>query len=384
MRENTFRKSEFISANVFWLVLCGLLYGMTLFRRIGNLTRVGSWLVLAGFAAGTCFIAIRLQFRSYRNLLSIVANMEIAFGVYTLITYWRDLSVIYMIAMLSVYAVLIVFNTITMMQGTISGGRMSPALFRFRVAYSVRMAHLLLGAFLSGFIITCLGYQICFNHLSIVDPLRDDEGVIQTSVFSKEEATFNAHLDKLLRLRQVAWIDLSLEDRLIVLQGLADIERDALGIPHDLTVVAPDNMRRSVGGYYNDSRHEIAIRKDIVLNNKDLWYCVNAVAHEARHAYQYRLVDLYEGSENTNRDLLPMREAAIFEAEFRNYIDIEDDFEGYYNQKCEIDARDYADQRENEYRERIAEFLIATGRDATEFLTYGDANTDDTYKTLGK
>lgn len=137
------------------------------------------------------------------------------------------------------------------------------------------------------------------------------------------------------------WKEMDIGEKLDALQTVADMNRDFLGISHELNV-ASSNTRESVSGHYSDKSHLITIGLDSLLTDsaQDL---VNTVSHEAYHAYQYRLVDQYENADEDSRLLLIYQDAAIYKEEFDQYIDGDDDFIGYYLQSCEMDARDYAD-----------------------------------------
>lgn len=148
--------------------------------------------------------------------------------------------------------------------------------------------------------------------------------------------------------------------KLTVLQTVANIEAAHLGIPHELNV-GVDALRDRVKGTYNDSLRSILIDIDS-LENDDAYKVLDTVLHEARHAYQYRLVSLYQMTAEDYKELLTFQEVQKYEAEFANYIHgtSEGTFDDYENQSCERDSRAYGADRSQVYRSYIEEYLKNT------------------------
>ena len=79
----------------------------------------------------------------------------------------------------------------------------------------------------------------------------------------------------------------------------------------------------------------------------------NSLLHECVHAYQYCLIEAYQVLPEEYRELVALRDAAIFEYEFEHYIGGEVDFEGYYAQKVERDAREVSRSRTRYYCDKL-------------------------------
>lgn len=75
------------------------------------------------------------------------------------------------------------------------------------------------------------------------------------------------------------------------------------------------------------------------------------------HAYQHRLVDLWNHADQGSKDLKIFRRVISYEEDFQNYVDSGEDFYSYYIQRCESDARDYADDAEWDYYRKIRDYL---------------------------
>lgn len=54
------------------------------------------------------------------------------------------------------------------------------------------------------------------------------------------------------------------------------------------------------------------------------------------------MLDLYEETDSSNKNLLILRKANIYAEEFEHY---EETYSEYYEQQCELAARDYVEER---------------------------------------
>jgi hypothetical protein len=64
---------------------------------------------------------------------------------------------------------------------------------------------------------------------------------------------------------------------------------------------------------------------------------IDTITHEARHQFQAEVIA------NPERFEIPAETVAEWKADFENYISPQDDFEGYYKQSIEKDAREFAE-----------------------------------------
>ena len=142
------------------------------------------------------------------------------------------------------------------------------------------------------------------------------------------------------------WAKLNVDEKLSGLQAIANVEGEYLGIPHELNVGA-SNLSEGTVGYYDDSNHEIVIDIDYLLYESSA-KMVNAVAHEAYHAAQHRMIDLYDSVDDSTKELIFFKEVRAYKNEFTQY-ESGDDFVAYYLQKCESSARAYAKEAVDRY-----------------------------------
>lgn len=105
-------------------------------------------------------------------------------------------------------------------------------------------------------------------------------------------------------------------------------------------------------GYYDDQTHTIAININFLQkgNSTDI---LETLTHEAFHAYEHRLVDLYTNAADELKDLRLLHRAKIYIEEFENYIDGSDDPIGYFFQAVEFDSDAYAASAADRYFDAI-------------------------------
>jgi len=168
------------------------------------------------------------------------------------------------------------------------------------------------------------------------------------SAMTANTETYSGHVDSMAYyseslefLQEEQWKKLNAEQKIDVLQVVANIEKDNLGLPHELNVVA-SAVNKNVGAHYDYRKHRITLGLG-VLTYYTAEQAVNTIMHEVRHAYQYQLVELYNSLTPEQKQLKVFEESYIpnFTYELENYININEDYESYYNQFVEIDARLY-------------------------------------------
>lgn len=124
-------------------------------------------------------------------------------------------------------------------------------------------------------------------------------------------------------------------ERLNALQALEDREAAQQGRPScDIT---SKNMAASEYGSYCPDNNSIELNSSL-LSSVSPEECLNTYFHESRHAYQQ--------NEVTNPS--PWGDPSLaksWEENLNNYINPDEDFEGYENQPVEKDANDYAANR---------------------------------------
>lgn len=177
-----------------------------------------------------------------------------------------------------------------------------------------------------------------------------------------EEYSLKNNIDTLTQLDDKVWKTLSLQDKLDLMQLVANIEQRYLGT-YDLNVEA--STMKGCYGYYDDEKHKIVINLQH-LKNDESWQVLDTLAHEAYHAYQHGLVDPYEKADTKQKQLIVFRSVKEYSIEFKNYNSGEDNFEEYYNQKCEEKAREYAKEAVVDYHNKIMQYIEENGEEISD------------------
>lgn len=107
-----------------------------------------------------------------------------------------------------------------------------------------------------------------------------------------------------------------------------------------------EDYNPGTGGFYSEHFNEI-VADFKYIDDRD--YIINLICHESYHYFQHRV----QKGELDLHMLIPKTSLLKYEEEFAAYIDINQDFDGYFNQQIEIDARDYADIVQPIYLEYI-------------------------------
>lgn len=170
-----------------------------------------------------------------------------------------------------------------------------------------------------------------------------------------DDPTVENSLDTLILLEQETWDELSEKERIAVLQKIADIEQVSLGLPDRMTVRV-DDLSEPILAEYSDSDRSICVDREGLVRISSYSLC-EAVLHEAYHSLEFRMVDVYDDTDDNLRQLPYMRTAATYKYEFKNYIQCNKDMEGYRNQTCEIDSYTYAAERVEEYISSIKDAI---------------------------
>ena len=336
-KRNTKGPIEFVMDNVFVIVMVWLWYRALLFKSLGTYSAAASRWILAALVLGLTVPGVLLQHRRQRNSFSVFVNTTAGFGVYTAAVYlpFRPklivITLVIAAAAAAVYAAMVFSRRVRSRQG-------SGVIVRRKFAAAGRGAHAA----------AAIGLTVIMAVLAVPRLWGAGQFTVRKSDLDRSEdwenITERQIADTLIKLEEDIWTTLSVQEKLDVLQAVADCERARMGIPHELTVGSSVTRERQQG-YYEDAAHQIIIGLDH-LNNDPSEEVLDTVVHEARHAYQHRLVDAYHEVSENSRKLYLFRNAAVLAEEFAHYESggtEEEDWE-YYYQWCEQDARDYSEQ----------------------------------------
>lgn len=335
--QNTMKRSEYIRGNVNGCLLLLPGYLLLLFSPIPDTGRVASFWILVSTGAIVLLLSLLLTHNHYRSRINLGCNLILVYGVYFLLSNWQLNRMLLQIVGHAVSITVCCSTLLTFLRFFIDHpGSCRPAslkrLFSRCLLRSRTMAALaLLFLFLLAAASPLLPIAAWHSTNTVFSALTS-KGKIPSQTMAENE-------DTVLLLREDMWSQLTPEERLAVMNTVADIEASHLGIPR-LTVHSTPLGDSTIGSYNNVSR-------TITLNSKylataDAHTMLFATCHECYHAYQYHLVALYNKLTSGDQKLLLFRHAAQYREEFSDYIRPEDDYAAYDSQLCETQSDHYA------------------------------------------
>jgi len=349
---NTMSKKEFLFDHVFYIIISFIWFKGLLFRSIGFRTRSDSMLILWTLIIFLNVIGIATNWNKRRNYLTLFSNICIPFGIYTFLTYSKNFPLIWIIVIFvtitlsSLYCWLILSRKIKRKRYVkeIIKRRLSRCFLGTRTILSICLALIILPLGTS----VIFGNTLVTSSINAETPTQDNEWTIANNI----ETVMNLH--------EKTWTKLSTKEKLNTMQIIANIEATYLGLPHELNVTLGTLSENTIAGYA-DQDHTITINIDH-FDSYSAPEALDALCHEAYHAYQHRLCDAYDSVDGTYKSLLSFHNVQQYKYEFSNYADGDDDFEEYYFQACESSSRAYAKIAVRDYYDRINQHLIDTGQ----------------------
>lgn len=273
--------------------------------------------------------AFILQIGRRRNEVSILMNMALACGIYAAIVYFPERKEIILITM-------IVALLLSMLMAKFIFRK--PTKKNFRKSLMYQMTRLMAAAQL--IFTVCMIIMIA---LIFATGKMDRVTIQKQSVEDMREK--NNVREIVVYLKDSEWEKLSQDERLKVLGTITDYECDYLGMENEWKITLGDNLEEDTLGMYKYSTKKILIRPNVLQYSGEK--SLEVLLHEIRHMYQCQLIELYQLTVDEKKDLKLFDEIRTFEYENNHYEN--DDYEAYYNQKCEQDARKYSAKRIKEY-----------------------------------
>lgn len=180
---------------------------------------------------------------------------------------------------------------------------------------------------------------------------RPKQSGVNSVISVEAEQLLDANAEKLKSFSESKWEKMSIDEKLDLLQIVTNIELNHLGLDHELKVHAT-TLGKNTNACYRPKE------KSVNVNIKRLEYAkgyemLTSVAHESFHAYQHRMVETYKTAGAAEKKLLYFRKLEKYDKEMSNYISGKADYEAYYNQSMEIDARAYGKERAAYYHNKL-------------------------------
>ncbi len=345
-RKNSMGIMSFVLFHILWAIIAMMILN-NIFRCVSPLSLIESKYILCGCIIISSLVGGIFEIKHRRNAFSIILNLITGFGSYFVFSYiqiYRELITITLI----VSAVASIIMILLIMCRRIVNQRKKKRIIRRRIekAYFITQTLFCFGLV---FILCVLEFNKLFGFSIMTAKIKP------AAFINPEEQTIENNMDTFALLKEEKWRELSMQEKLNVLQVIADIEEDYLGLPNELSVTTADTQGGTLG-YYADDMHQIVIRTDTIQEEKP-YMLLNVVLHEAYHSYEYRCTDTWKESDSKYQSLMLYNKAKVYEEEYENYNRGEEDYFAYYMQQCEIDSREYAQSRAQDYCDAINEYF---------------------------
>ncbi len=314
-------------------------YRSALFRCIYTHTYDESYTILIVIWAVCHFLSYLLTRKRRRNYLSLFTNTVLPLGIYSLIVYERAHPVVVLAIEIAIYVlggaycVAVLARRIKADDSTVSRkvimNRFKACLNGLRTVTAVCCSVLII-------------YTLCLNAFdspSVIPAVKPTADVVET----KQEVLAD-NLPVISGIDPSVWKTLTFDERIDVMQTLANVERVQLGIGHEINLCA-DSLGFGTYGTYAHATHTVTLNFDI-LEMDNPYKCVETLCHETRHAFQRNVSEAYLSLDKDYQQLAIFDNARDYYENFDDYKDAyEDGFSEYEDQTVEADSRRYSRDR---------------------------------------
>lgn len=329
---------------IIWQYLFFTNYCMAVFRTIQGCSYTESKIILWSLIIVSAILC--LVQKKYRTWTNMFVSTLLPLEIYTMLSfgpYFQVKSQTIMLAAglsLAGYAFLMFDRKIknTQIKGRIIKRRIGSYIYHSKVIVAVCLAF---------FMVPISGKLIMGKDLF-------EAKMVLPAGTQENPHTIAANIDTVCKLQEDVWGTLSPQEKMEVLQTVANIEANYLGLKDGMKVVA-SSLESGVLGLYNSHNHQITVELNC-LDTMSAHKVLDVICHEAYHGYEHRLVDLYNSLDEEERRLLLFTDAEDYRREFVNYTT----GVGYYSQKVEKHSRDYAEDAVKDYYDRIEKHLKET------------------------
>ena len=333
MNKNIYSLQEYLYYGALNSIMALLWYRWVLFKALFRLTTNTSYLLLAFSLAATLLLFGLVFFKERRNKFTLVAASVLPLGIYTFLAYWKLYGGFYKIVIL-LFVLAMAGYFIYVFTRRISNPAKKKMLMKKRIRFCMDKAF-------AGFV-----FLMAFGLLPILKSAYFTGAVLNSSV-AAEKGSGQRELQEtdqkaLELLSPESWSALSLQEKLDVLQIVANTEARYLGVSNELNVVG-SNLDEHTIASYDDGTHTIRVNMTS-LETASPSEMVVSICHEAYHSYEHRLADIYDHLDEEDKKLMWYRKASEYADNSKDYVRSNENVVGYYMQPLEADAREYSNQ----------------------------------------
>jgi hypothetical protein len=278
-------------------------------------------------------VLMSLEWKRSKDTIDSTVNAVLSLGIYCILTFY-EFKARLMIIVLCI-------------AGLVIAVRITDLVMRYRNDPDKKLlknktltdSKVVLSLSLAVIMIFC-GYNRLFGPAlmySSPDSIVDSEETFEKAVYS--------NMSTIRKLQKDRWKTLNAQERLNVMQCLCDLESIKLGVSNCSIKVGVGDTKEDTYGYYVHEQNVIVISSDLLMHGEPANLC-NTISHETYHCYQQQLAELYSKTDSKYQSLMIFDHVAQYAYEINKYNDGNKDYDGYYSQELESDARKYGRQEQ--------------------------------------
>lgn len=286
----------------------------------------------------------------HRNTISIWCSILAPMELYTILTYGADKGQVWRLLLLLAIAFLAMM-VYCMLCTNWAMGRGEEFHVTEQIVPLVRVAWIILVAVYMIFMVPILfrGARGVERTLDYSIEAKDTEGL-----------TITSQMAELSRLDYSYWKKLEQKEKEELVQLVADVEGNELGLSHNLVVAYRDFGEVKAESAYSSMEYKIYLDKAF-FEKATGEEVMQEIAHQAYHAYERELVDLYTESDRQFQKLQLFSTIEKYVVELQKDIQALDDRQESDHAALEADALAYAQARVEEYQKWITFWMKSEG-----------------------
>ena len=339
---NISSKIWYILENIIWCFLALRIYRIHCFTNILDCDYETSKRILYIMTVGFVIVGIIITINHRRNSINAAINVLLPLVLYTFATYFQELCAFIIIASLIGITGSIAYILMTL--------KYSKSKARLKNRSFNKKRFCALGA--RTIITSCCSLVVIYITGTAVTGIQLYRPTTEASDTSSGFIEYiDENSDTFDLLEESKWQTLPNNQKLDVLQMVCNGERIRLGIQSSIRIKSRYFENNLLGSY-------VKADQTIIINTKLLKEgtaeeVMACTTHECFHSLQYDLVALYDSVPDEKKKLMIFNTVEKYKTEFSNYKDgYCADFDDYYDQSVEEDARSYSNYAPDVYLER--------------------------------
>ena len=330
---------EYALLSLLWIFVAFFWYKNLLYINIVDFDDRISYAILGGIIFLVFAINLLPVFISDIDNKTVWATTVLPYGIYTFIAYSEYMKTMY-IWIVSIGLVTAIAYMVLLWGRRIPLGKDAKKVIKVRKKRTaVGIRNILAYA--------CTAILICsFVKASVVG--------IQPKQLYGDEYMFANNVEVLSKLQQDEWKKCDTGTKLEILQAVINCEGRYLSFNKPIFLHIAELKKGTIACYVAGEKR-IYISGEF-LNSLTAAEVLSSILHECMHVAQLQYGDIYEKLSVSNKNSYYMIDAKNYVLERKNYIDGNEDFEGYYSQRLEAEARAYGITQAHLYLKKIDEY----------------------------